>query len=120
MEVFMKKQKTIKLADNLKTRELLGKGFFYHKNTNDFWLVLNYASCFKNNVEVSLRASVETREVKLYVTNDHIKLPSIYNKRFNKDNYLEFEDEIDQYSFAENVSLMPIMELILDGTFVIK
>jgi len=50
----------------------------------------------------------------------YIKLPSIYNKRFNKDNYLEFEDEIDQYSFAENVSLIPIMELVLDGTFIIR
>jgi hypothetical protein len=120
MEVFMRKQKTIRLADNVKTRELLVKGFFYHKNTNDFWLLLNPTTSFKNNVEISIRASTQTKEVKLYVTNDHLKLPSIYNKRFNKDNYLEFEDEIDQYSFADAISLLPIVELMLDGILVVK
>lgn len=116
----MRKQKTLRLADHVVTRDLLLKRFFYHKSTDDFWLILNEQTRFRNNVEVTIRVSLETKEVKLYVTNDHIKLPSIYNKRFSKDNYLEFEDEIDQYSFADSVSLIPIAELILDGIVILK
>jgi hypothetical protein len=116
----MRKQKTIRLAEHVKTRDLLVRNFFYHKNTDDFWYILNEQSRWKNNVEVSIRVSLETREVKMYATNDHIKLPSIYNKRFNKDNYLEFEDEIDQYSFADNITLLPIVEMILDGILILK
>lgn len=116
----MRKQKTLRLADHVVTRDLLLRGFFYHKSTDDFWLILNEQSRWKNNVEVSVRVSLETKEVKMYVTNDHIKLPSIYNKRFNKDNYLEFEDEIDQYSFADTISLIPIIQLLLDEIVILK
>jgi len=116
----MRKLKNVRLVDDVKEMDLIKYGFFYHKFTDDYWYVLNGLTKNYNNVEVSLRVNYKTKEVKLYVTNDHKKLPSIYNKRFNKDNYLEFENEIDQYSFADWVDISFILKLLLDGFIVIK
>jgi hypothetical protein len=89
-------------------------GFFYHAPTMNYWYVMNKATRNENNVEVSLRVDKHTKEIRLYVTNDHKKLPSIYAKKYNPHNYLEFEESLDQFSFADFVALNQVFRLIYD------
>jgi hypothetical protein len=66
-------------------------------------------------IELSLRLYDDTDEIRLHATNDHIKLPSVYNPKYNKNNYLELEEELDRFSFDEWVQLGVLFELIKDG-----
>ena len=116
----MKKLKNVRLADDVQEMDLIKYGFFYHRFTDDYWFVLNRLTKNFNNVEVSIRINYKTKEVKLYATNDHKKLPSIYSKRYSKDNYLEFENEIDQFSFADWIDMTHILQLFIDGFILIK
>jgi len=99
-------------------RTLLEKyGFFYHRASGAWWYVFNASVRFPSNVELSLRLYDDTDELRLYATNDHIKLPSIYSNKYNKNNYLEIEDELDKFSFEEWIQLGILFELINDGMF---
>jgi hypothetical protein len=89
--------------------------FFYHSPSNSYWYVLNKETRMENNVEVSIVINVLTREIRLYATNDHKKLPSIFSKKYNRDNYLMFEEALDQYSFADYIPLNKVFKLIQDG-----
>lgn len=106
-----------KLVLAVPREELPKYGFFYHRASNCYWFVFNTTSVQTNNVELSLRVYDDNDEVRLYATNDHLKLPSVYNKKYNKDNYLEIEEELDKYSFEEWIQLGLLYELIQDGVF---
>lgn len=97
-------------------REILSKyGFFYHRPSQAWWYVMNTNTRDYTRVELSLRVYDDNDEVRLHATNDHIKLPSVYNPKYNKDNYLELEEELDSFSFDEWTGLGIIYELITDG-----
>jgi hypothetical protein len=99
-------------------RTLLEKyGFFYHRASNAWWYMFNPSVRLPSNVELSLRLYDDSDELRLYATNDHIKLPSIYSNKYNKNNYLEIEDELDKFSFEEWIQLGILFELINDGIF---
>lgn len=109
-------RKKLYLKEDVSFRVLeLKYNFFYHNPTNNYWYVMNKNTRNENNVEVSIRIDKNTREVKLYVTNDHKKLPSIYSKKYNAMNYLEFEDKIDNFSFADFVSPHQLFKIFSDG-----
>ena len=105
----------VKLKDEVSFAELETYGFFYWGGNNAYWYVMNTHTANSKNVEISVQIDSSTREVKVVATNDHKKLPSIYNKKYTKDNYLEFEDEIDQYSFSESLYPYIIVRLVQDG-----
>ena len=90
-------------------------GFFYHQASNCWWYVFSTTKGDKSMVELSLRLYDDTDEIRLHATNDHIKLPSVYNPKYNKNNYLELEEELDRFSFDEWVQLGVLFELIKDG-----
>jgi hypothetical protein len=53
--------------------------------------------------------------MRLHATNDHMKLPSLYNPKYDKNNYLELEEELDKFSFDEWTQLGIVFDLIKDG-----
>jgi hypothetical protein len=112
-------RKKLRLDEALSREALKEYGFFYHKPTDDYWLVLNKKTRNRNNVESSLRVN-RAKEIKLYVTNDHKKLPSIFSPQFNAKNYLEFEEKIDQFSFADYAELNVLFEMIANNLVVLK
>jgi hypothetical protein len=107
-------RKHLKIAEWVTKEDLLNRNFFYHRVSGEYFLVLNPDTCLVRNVEASLIADLKKRTLRLYVTNDHKRLPSIRDKKYNKDNYKEFEDVIDAYSFADVIDLSPIYKLIID------
>jgi hypothetical protein len=109
-------KKKLYLKEEVSLRVLeLKYNFFYHAPTMNYWYVMNKSTRNENNVEVSIRIDKATKEVKLYVTNDHKKLPSIYSKKYNSMNYLEFEDKIDNFSFADFISLHHLFKMFTDN-----
>jgi hypothetical protein len=44
-----------------------------------------------------------------------MKLPSLYNPKYDKNNYLELEEELDKFSFDEWTQLGIVFDLIKDG-----
>jgi hypothetical protein len=44
-----------------------------------------------------------------------MKLPSLYNPKYDKNNYLELEEELDKFSFDEWTQLGILFELIKGG-----
>lgn len=108
-------KKHLKLADWVTKQDLLARNFTYHRVSDEYYIVLNPDTCLVRNVEASLIADLRRRTIRLYVTNDHKRLPSIRDKRYDKNNYLEFEDVIDAYSFADVIDLSIIQKLIVDN-----
>ena len=90
-------------------------GFFYHQASNCWWYVFSTTKGDKSMIELSLRLYDDTDEIRLHATNDHIKLPSVFNPKYNAKNYLELEEELDRFSFDEWVQLGVLFELIKDG-----
>jgi hypothetical protein len=76
---------------------------------------MNTSKNDKSNVELSLRLYDDNDELRLHATNDHMKLPSLYNPKYDKNNYLELEEELDKFSFDEWTQLGVVFELIKDG-----
>ena len=70
-------------------------GFFYHQASNCWWYVFSTTKGDKSMIELSLRLYDDTDEITLLATNDHIKLPSVYNPKYNAKNYLELEEELE-------------------------
>lgn len=104
-----------KLLLNVPRENLRKYGFFYHEASNCWWYVFSTNINQESNVELSLRVYDDTDEVRLYATNDHLKLPSVFNPKYNKNNYLELEEELDKFSFDEWVSIGVLYELFQDG-----
>jgi hypothetical protein len=44
-----------------------------------------------------------------------MKLPSLYNPKYDKNNYLELEEELDKFSFDEWTQLGVVFDLIKGG-----
>lgn len=108
----MSKKKLIVVLD----RHLLKRyGFFYHEASHCWWYVFFTNRIDKSNVELSLRLYDDTDELRLHATNDHMKLPSVYNPKYNSKNYLQLEEELDKFSFDEWTHLGIVFELIKDG-----
>jgi hypothetical protein len=103
----------LKLKADVPLETLIKYGFFKH-TTGDYWLVLNKRTRNINNVELSLRV-LPNRLIRVYATNDHKKLPSIFSKRYNKDNYLEFEEQLDAFSFEDFGYCNVLFEMIVDN-----
>jgi hypothetical protein len=89
-------------------------GFFFHPPTDDYWYVMNKETATEKNVEASLRVDRKTKEIRLYITNDHKKLPTLYSNKYNADNYLDFEETLDKFSFADFVGLNQFFKLVRD------
>jgi hypothetical protein len=106
---------SVKLRPEVPFKKLLDYGFFYWAGNNSYWFVLNKYSANATNVELSIQVDRDTRDVRLVATNDHIKLPSIYNKKYNATNYLSFEEELDPFSFEERIYPYMIMKMALEG-----
>jgi hypothetical protein len=104
-----------KLVLAVPKERLVEYGFFHHQASGAYWFVFNTTTTYSSNVELSLRVYDDNDELRMYATNDHIKLPSVYNKKYTKDNYLEIEEELDKYSFEEWIQLGLLFELINDG-----
>lgn len=105
---------TRKLVIAVERERLEEYGFFYHRASNAWWYVF-HTTKDNANVELSLRLYDDNDEMQLFATNDHIKLPSMYNPRYNKDNYLQLEEELDKFSFEEWIKLGIFYDLISDG-----
>lgn len=90
-------------------------GFFYHKPSSCWWYVFGMNTKKNANVELSLRVYDDTDEVTLHATNDHMRLPSVYDRKYNAKNYLELEEELDKFSFDEWTGIGIIFEMIVDG-----
>jgi hypothetical protein len=115
------KKKRLYIKNDYDLYDLKGDyNFFYHMPSKTYWLVLNKDDCFEKNIEVSLVVDVATRELKLYTTNDHKKLPSIYSTRYNKENYLSFEEQIDAYSFSNWIPITTLFKIIKDDIVEIR
>jgi len=108
----MSRKKLVMAVDR---KFLKGYGFFYHQASNCWWYVFTTTKGDKSMLELSLRLYDDADEIRLHATNDHIKLPSVYNPKYNKHNYLELEEELDKFSFDEWVQLGVLYELIKDG-----
>jgi len=106
-----------KLVVVAERRRLKEYGFFYHEASHCWWYVLSTSKIGNSNVELSLRLYDDNDELHLHATNDHMKLPSLYNPKYNKNNYLELEEELDKFSFDEWIQLGILFELINDGMF---
>ena len=108
----MNRKKLVVVAERKRLKEY---GFFYHEASHCWWYVLSTSKMDKSNVELSLRLYDDNDELHLHATNDHMKLPSLYNPKYNKHNYLELEEELDKFSFDEWTQLGVVFELIKDG-----
>jgi hypothetical protein len=104
-----------KLVIIVERRRLKEYGFFYHEASHCWWYVLSTNKNDKSNVELSLRLYDDNDELRLHATNDHMKLPSLYNPKYDKNNYLELEEELDKFSFDEFTQLGIVFDLIKDG-----
>jgi hypothetical protein len=104
-----------KLVVIVERRRLKEYGFFYHEASHCWWYVLSTNKNDKSNVELSLRLYDDNDELRLHATNDHMKLPSVYNSKYDKNNYLELEEELDKFSFDEFTQLGIVFDLIKDG-----
>jgi hypothetical protein len=107
----MSRKKLVIVGDR---RVLKDYGFFFHEASGAWWYVFKTTKVNDSMVELSLRLYNDTDELRLHATNDHIKLPSMYNPKYNKDNYLELEEELDKFSFDEWIQLGILFELIND------
>lgn len=108
----MNRKKLVIVAE----RKHLGRyGFFYHEASHCWWSILSSSKINKSNVELSLRLYDDNDELRLHATNDHMKLPSVYNPKYDKNNYLELEEELDKFSFDEWTQLGIVFEMIKDG-----
>ena len=108
----MHRKKLVIIVDR---KHLKDYGFFYHEASHCWWNVLRTSKNDKSNVELSLRLYDDNDEMRLHATNDHMKLPSLYNPKYDKNNYLELEEELDKFSFDEWTQLGIVFELIKDG-----
>jgi hypothetical protein len=108
----MHRKKLVIIVDRKHLKEY---GFFYHEASHCWWNVLRTSKNDKSNVELSLRLYDDNDELRLHATNDHIKLPSLYNPKYDKNNYLELEEELDKFSFDEWTQLGIVFELIKGG-----
>ena len=108
----MNRKKLVVVVDR---KNLKDYGFFYHEASRCWWNVMNTSKNDKSNVELSLRLYDDNDELRLHATNDHMKLPSLYNPKYDKNNYLELEEELHKFSFDEWTQLGVVFELIKDG-----
>lgn len=108
----MNRKKLVIVAER---KHLSRYGFFYHEASHCWWSILSSSKINKSNVELSLRLYDDNDELRLHATNDHMKLPSVYNPKYDKNNYLELEEELDKFSFDEWTQLGIVFEMIKDG-----
>jgi hypothetical protein len=108
----MNRKKLVIVVDRINLKDY---GFFYHEASHCWWNVLRTSKGDKSNVELSLRLYDDNDELRLHATNDHMKLPSLYNPKYDKNNYLELEEELDKFSFDEWTQLGVVFDLIKGG-----